>query len=38
MERSEAWREGYRGYREGEAQQENPHIARSPEWYEKRLA
>ncbi len=34
MERSEAWREGYRGYREGEAQQENPHIARSPEWYD----
>lgn len=32
MERSEAYRDGYRGFREREAQQENPYAEPTPEW------
>lgn len=32
MIRSEAYRDGHRGFREGEAQQENPHAELTPGW------
>lgn len=32
MQRSQAYRDGYRGYYDGEAQQENPHAELTPGW------